>query len=80
MLLPEDWQRVFRIIAVVGVVAVLLVVILLTRKTRYFGPLFERLYARTDWEWTEGRVARFILDVERIFLSLRARSANGCSG
>lgn len=69
-LLPADWQRVFRIIAVVGVAAVLAVLIALTRHKRYFGPFFERLYARTHWEWTEGRVARFIREVERVFLTL----------
>jgi uncharacterized membrane protein YbhN (UPF0104 family) len=28
------------------------------------------MYARTGWTWTEGRVARFIREVERLFLML----------
>lgn len=69
-ILPADWQRVFRIIAILGVFVVLLVLIVLTRQDRYFGPLFERMYKRTGWGWTEGRVARFIREVERIFFGL----------
>ncbi len=67
---PEDWQRIFRGIAVVAVVVVLLTVILLTRRGRYVGPLLEAMYRRTGWHWTEGRVARFIRDVEVLFLHL----------
>ena len=70
---PEDWQRVFRGIAIVAVVVVLLTLIFLTRKGRYLGPIFEALYRRTGWGWTEGRVAHFILEVETLFLEL-ARS------
>jgi len=70
---PGDWQQIFRAIAIVAVVVVLLTLILLTRKGRYIGPLFEALYRRTGWSWTEGRVAHFILDVETLFLDL-ARS------
>ena len=49
---------------------ILLTVIFLTRRGRYVGPLLERMYARTGWSWTEGRVARFIREVERLFLML----------
>jgi uncharacterized protein (TIRG00374 family) len=70
---PEGWQDVFRWIAVVAIVVVALTVLFLTRKGRYIGPLFEGLYRLTGWHWTEGRVARFIRDVENIFLHL-ARS------
>jgi hypothetical protein len=28
------------------------------------------MYSRTGWSWTEGRVARFIRDVEHLFLVL----------
>lgn len=70
---PADWQRVFRVIAVVGALVLLLTVIVLTRRGRYVGPLFEAMYRRTGWGWTEGRVAHFIRDVETIFLEL-ARS------
>jgi hypothetical protein len=70
---PEDWQDIFRGIAVVAVVVVALTAIFLTRQGRYVGPMFETLYRRTGWHWTEGRVAHFILEVEKIFLFL-ARS------
>lgn len=70
---PVGWQQVFRGIALVAVVVIALTVLFLTRRGRYLGPLFEALYRRTGWHWTEGRVARFIRDVERLFLTL-ARS------
>jgi uncharacterized protein (TIRG00374 family) len=70
---PQGWQSVFRWIATVAVVVVGLTAIFLTRRGRYVGPLFEAVYRRTGWHWTEGRVARFIRDVEAIFLDL-ARS------
>jgi hypothetical protein len=70
---PEGWQDVFRWIAMVAVVVVGLTALFLTRRGRYVGPLFEALYRLTGWHWTEGRVARFIGDVEAIFLEL-ARS------
>lgn len=70
---PEGWQSVFRGIAIVAVVVVGLTALFLTRKGRYVGPLFESLYRRTGWHWTEGRVAHFIGRVEAIFLEL-ARS------
>lgn len=70
---PEGWQQIFRWIAIVAVVVVGLTALFLTREGRYIGPLFEALYRRTGWHWTEGRVARFIREVEKIFLEL-ARS------
>jgi uncharacterized protein (TIRG00374 family) len=70
---PEGWQTVFRGIAMVAILVVGLTTIFLTRKGRYIGPLFEALYRRTGWHWTEGRVAHFIGKVEEIFLKL-ARS------
>jgi uncharacterized protein (TIRG00374 family) len=70
---PDAWQTIFRAIAMAAIVVVGLTIIFLTRKGRYVGPLFEGLYRRTGWHWTEGRVARFIRDVEGIFLVL-ARS------
>jgi hypothetical protein len=69
----EDWQAVFRGIAIVAIFVVLLTALLLTRRGRYLGPLFEALYRRTGWGWTEGRVAHFIAEVEAVFLRL-ARS------
>ena len=77
---PDAWQNVFRGIAVVAVVVVAVTIIFLTRHGRYIGPLFEALYRRTGWHWTEGRVAHFIRDVEELFLVLaredRARLRN----
>src|SRR5690606_6180018 len=67
---PESWQHVFRVIAMIAVVVIGLTVLLLTREGRYVGPMFEALYRRTGWHWTEGRVAHFIAEVERIFLDL----------
>ena len=69
-IVPEDWQRIFGWIGIVAVVVVLLTLVFLTRKGRYLGPLFESMYRRTGWHWTEGRVARFIRDVEQLFLEL----------
>jgi uncharacterized protein (TIRG00374 family) len=71
---PADWQQIFRGIAIVAVVVITLTAILLTRKGRYVGPLFEALYRHTGWHWTEGRVAHFIEEVEQRFLML-ARSS-----
>jgi hypothetical protein len=70
---PQGWQSVFRGIAIAAVVVVALTAVFLTRQGRYIGPLFESLYRRTGWHWTEGRVARFVAEVEKIFLNL-ARS------
>lgn len=70
---PDAWQDVFRGIASVAVLVIGVTAIFLTRQGRYLGPVFEALYRRTGWHWTEGRVARFIRDVENLFLML-ARS------
>jgi uncharacterized protein (TIRG00374 family) len=69
-LLPEGWQELFRYITVGAIIVIALTAFLLTRRERYVGPVLERMYRRTGWEWTEGRVARFIRDVEKLFLSL----------
>jgi uncharacterized protein (TIRG00374 family) len=68
--LPAEWQQLFRFIAAGALVVIALTVIFLTRRGRYVGPFLERMYARTGWTWTEGRVARFIGEVERLFLML----------
>lgn len=73
---PNDWQNVFRGIAIVALLVVVLTVFFLTRKGRYVGPLLERLYRRTGWRWAQGRVVRFMREVEDIFLAL-ARSDRG---
>ncbi len=68
--LPRDWQQLFRFIAIGAIGVILLTVLFFTRRERYLGPLLERMYKRTGWTWTEGRVARFIREVERLFLML----------
>jgi uncharacterized protein (TIRG00374 family) len=68
--LPEDWQQMFRYIAIGAVLVIIVTMFFLTRRGRYFGPLLERMYKRTGWTWTEGRVVRFIREVERLFLTL----------
>ena len=72
-IVPDNWQRIFRGIAITAGVILLVTAVFLTRRGRYLGPLFEALYRQTGWGWTEGRVAHFIGDVESIFLQL-ARS------
>ena len=72
-IVPDNWQRIFRGIAITAGVILLVTAVFLTRRGRYLGPLFEALYRQTGWGWTEGRVAHFIGDVEAIFLQL-ARS------
>ena len=57
-MLPETWQGVFRGIAVIAGVVLLLSFVFLTRKGRYFGPLIERVYLRTQWRWAGGRTVR----------------------
>jgi uncharacterized protein (TIRG00374 family) len=68
--LPVGWQDLFRLIAIGAIVLIALTLFLLTRRERYIGPLLERMYRRTGWGWTEGRVAHFIRDVENLFLTL----------
>jgi len=72
-IVPDNWQRIFRGIAITAGVILVVTAVFLTRRGRYLGPLFETLYRQTGWGWTEGRVAHFIGDVEAIFLQL-ARS------
>lgn len=74
--MPDDWQQMFRFVAIGASILVLATLFFLTRRGRYFGPLLERMYGRTGWSWTEGRVARFIRDVERIFLELAREDPN----
>jgi uncharacterized protein (TIRG00374 family) len=69
-LLPEDWRQMFRFIAIGAVIIVGLTLVFLSHRQQYVGPLLARMYRRTGWHWTEGRVARFIRDVENIFLVL----------
>lgn len=69
-MLPEAWQTVFRGIAVTSGAVLLLSMLFLLRTGRYFGPLIERIYARTQWQWAGGRTVRAISAVEELFLKL----------
>lgn len=69
-MLPEAWQAVFQGIAVTSGAVLLLSMLFLMRTGRYFGPLIERIYARTQWQWAGGRTVRAISAVEELFLKL----------
>ena len=69
-LLPRAWQGVFTGIAVIAGLVLLLSFLFLTRTGRYFGPLIERIYLRTQWRWAGGRTVRAITAVEDLFLKL----------
>jgi uncharacterized membrane protein YbhN (UPF0104 family) len=71
--LAPDWQPLFRFIALASLGGLVVSVLLLGGHARYLGPLFQRLGRRTGWRWTAGRVARFVTEVESLFLTL-ARS------
>ena len=48
-MLPPGWQDVFRGISIIAGVVLILTMLFLMRTERYFGPLIERVYARTQW-------------------------------
>ncbi|HYE87462.1 MAG TPA: lysylphosphatidylglycerol synthase domain-containing protein [Vicinamibacterales bacterium] len=68
--LPGAWQGVFRGIAILSGIVLLLSMLFLLRTGRYFGPIVERIYARTGWTWAGGRTVRAISRVEDLFLKL----------
>lgn len=69
-MLPAGWQGVFRGIAITAGVVLFFTGLFLTRSGRYFGPLVERIHARTHWRWAGGRTVRAITAVEDLFLKL----------
>jgi len=69
-MLPPAWQSVFRGIAITAGLVLLVTALFLLRTGRYFGPLIERIYARTSWRWAGGRTVRAISAVEELFLKL----------
>lgn len=69
-MLPAAWQGVFRGIAITAAVVLFLSMLFLMRTGRYFGPLVERIHARTSWRWAGGRTVRVISAVEDLFLKL----------
>lgn len=69
-MLPAGWQGLFRGIAVSSLVVLVLSLLFLMRTGRYFGPLIERIHARTGWRWAGGRTVGIITAVEELFLKL----------
>jgi hypothetical protein len=69
-MLPGAWQGVFRGIAITAGIVLFLTFLFLLRTGRYFGPIVERIYARTEWRWAGGRTVRAISAVEDLFLKL----------
>lgn len=74
-MLPNTWQEVFRGIAITAGVVLFLSLLFLMRTGRYFGPLVERIYARTRWGWAGGRTVRAISATEELFLKLARTDA-----
>ena len=69
-MLPSAWQGVFRGIAITALVVLVFSLLFLTRTGRYFGPLIEKIHARTGWHWAGGRTVRIISAIEDLFLKL----------
>jgi len=74
-MLPTAWQEVFRGSAITAGVVLFFSFLFLMRTGRYFGPLVERVYARTQWRWAGGRTVRAISAVEDLFLKLARTDA-----
>jgi hypothetical protein len=69
-MLPSGWQDVFRGISIIAGIVLILTMLFLMRTERYFGPLIQRIYTRTQWRWAGGRTVRAITAVEDLFLKL----------
>jgi hypothetical protein len=69
-MLPPGWQDLFGGIAITAGVVLILTMMFLARTERYFGPLIQRIHARTQWRWAGGRTVRAITAVEDLFLKL----------
>jgi len=74
-MLPAAWQGVFRGIAITAGIVLFFSLLFLMRTGRYFGPIVERIYARTQWGWAGGRTVRAISAVEELFLKLARTDA-----
>lgn len=74
-MLPSAWQGVFQGIAIMAGIVLVLSMMFLLRTGRYFGPLVERIYARTGWSWAGGRTVRGISAAEDLFLKLARTDA-----
>jgi hypothetical protein len=73
--LPTAWQGVFRGIAISSGIVLAVTLFFLLRSNRYFGPLVERIYARTQWRWAGGRTVRALTRVEELFFKLARTDA-----
>lgn len=69
-MLPDAWQSVFQGIAITAGIVLAMSMLFLMRTGRYFGPMVERIYARTGWSWAGGRTVRGISAAEDLFLKL----------
>ena len=69
-MLPAAWQGVFSGIAAMAGVVLFVTLLFLRRSGRYFGPLIERIHARTGWRWAGGRTVRAISAGDDLFLKL----------
>jgi len=69
-MLSSAWQGFFRGIAITAGIVLFLSFLFLFRSGRYFGPIIERIYLRTQWRWAGGRTVRAISAVEDLFLKL----------
>ena len=74
-MLPGAWQGVFRGIAITAGVVLFLSFLFLAGTGRYFGPIVERIYLRTQWRWAGGRTVRAISAVEDLFFKLARTDA-----
>ena len=74
-MLSSAWQGFFRGIAITAGIVLFLSFLFLFRSGRYFGPIVERIYLRTQWRWAGGRTVRAISAVEDLFLKLARTDA-----
>jgi hypothetical protein len=74
-ILPDTWESVFRGIAITAGVVLAITLLFFLRTGRYFGPIIERIYAKTSWRWAGGRTARAISAVEELFFKLARTDA-----
>ena len=74
-MLPSAWQGVFRGIAFTALIVLAFSLLFLVRSGRYFGPLIEKIHARTGWRWAGGRKVRIISAIEDLFLKLARTDA-----
>lgn len=74
-ILPPAWQGVFRGIAITSGIVLAVTLFFLLRSNRYFGPLVERIHARTNWAWAGGRTVRALTRVEELFFKLARTDA-----